>query len=455
MLTLALLGLAHARPDAGTGLYAFDETDVVVSIDSPAASVRVWYSVDGPNVVKADDDDADGVPDFATEVALTAEHVLQVYADAGFRAPLSDGARGGSAAMDVYLVDFAGNADGMYAAESCSSRPTQCSGYFVMENDFAGYGYADLASAIRVLTSHELFHAVQAAYDAEEEVWFSEGTAVWAENLYDPGNADFLHFCSAYLDDPGRSLDEPPSGPVPTFAYATGLWWWFLANRYGDDVMVSLLEATESGDTLLADMALLQEERGGTLTDDFATFARWNLATGAYAGAAESYPFAADLGAPRAEDNGAPIVDDNRFYPLATTYYKLEHPGGEVWFAAEADAPELAFSLHATTPDGDVLDALTTFAGSVTPMSLGELDAGDYWLVGANPTLAEESTKVLVCLGSAADVAACAPAADTGGDTGGDDPDAPEGCGCTSGSGTLSGALLVAAVLLAGRRRRV
>ncbi|MFN7145002.1 MAG: MXAN_6640 family putative metalloprotease [Myxococcota bacterium] len=453
MLTLALLGLAHGRPDGGTGLYTFDDTDVVVSMDSPAATVRVWYSVDGPNVVDLDDADADGVPDFAAEVAVTAEHVLEVYAAAGFRAPLSDGVRGGSDAMDVYLVDFAGNADGMYAAESCSSRPTQCSGYFVMENDFAGYGYADLASAIRVLTSHELFHAVQAAYDAEEEIWFSEGTAVWAENLYDPGNADFLRFCSAYLDDPGRSLDEPPSGPVPTFAYATGLWWWFLSNRYGDDMLVALLESTEASDTLLADMAVLQEERGGALAEDFATFARWNLATGAYAGAAESYPFAAELGAPRAEDDGAHIDDDNRFYPLATTYYRLEHPGGEVWFAAEADAPELAFSLHATTPEGDVRDALTTFAGAVTPLSLGELDAGDYWLVGSNPTLAEESTKVRVCLGSAADVAACAPTADPAEDTAGA-ADTSAGCGCATTTGTVPGALLTAGMLLGARRRR-
>ncbi len=432
---LLLPGLAHAeRPTTG-GLFQFDPTDVVTSIDSPNGGVRVWYSVEGPNLVKQGDDDGDGVPDFAAEVGLTAEDVLAVYEANGFRAPLPDEGRGGNDAMDVYLVDFGGNADGNYSAEACTSAPRQCSGFFVMENDFVGYGYGDLSTAIRVLTSHELFHAVQAAYDADEEVWFSEGTAVWAENLYEAESNDFLSFCDAYLDDPGRSLDEPPTGPVPTFAYATALWWWYLSDRYGDDVIIELLEAAESGDDVLLDMEAIQLARGGSLAEDFHIFASWNLATGRNSGVAESYPFATRIGPPRAEDVGAAIVDDNRYYPLATTYYTLQHTGGEVWFATAADAPELAFTLHGTTAEGDVTDALAAFPGSATATSLGELPAGDYWLVGTNPTLAEDSTKVLTCLGSAEDVAACAPVdADTGepSDTGEDDPG--PGCACQSGA---------------------
>ncbi len=459
MLTLLLLSpfAAAQRPTEG-GMFSFTDEDVIATVDSPSGTVRVWYSTDGPNVVKAGDDDADGVPDFAALVGATAEDVLRVYAAAGFRAPLSDGEDGGSDAMDVYLVDFAGNADGNYAAERCSSSPRQCSGYFVMENDFSGYGYSNAETAIRVLTSHELFHAVQAAYDADEEVWFSEGTAVWAEDFYDPENTDFLYFCDAYLEDTGRSIDEPPAGPVPLFAYATGLWWWYLTDHYGDDMLIALLEATESGDDLLVDMADLQAARGGSLDEDFSTFAQWNLATGTRAGVAESYPFASRIGPVTAEARGAAIVDDNRFYPLAATYYLLEHPGGDVWFAAEAEAPELAFSLHGIDTDGNVGDIVATFEASPTPASLGELPAGDYWLVGSNPTLAEDSTKLAICLGTADDVTACAPAdvdtgdTDTGDtDTGGDAP--PKGCGCDTGgvgSGWVVGLLAMGMV----RRRR-
>lgn len=453
MIALLLAGLAHAQRPTEGGLFSFDSTDVVAWADSPGGSVRVWYSTDGPNLVKQGDDDGNGVPDYAEEVGTTAEDVLAVYLDNGFRAPLSDEGRGGSDAMDVYLVDFGGNADGNYSPEVCSSNPTQCSGFFVMENDFAGYGYGSPSTAIRVLTSHELFHAVQAAYNADIEVWFSEGTAVWAEDLYDVENNDFLAFCDAYLEDTGRSLNEPPAGPVPMFAYATALWWRYLSDRYGGDVINALLEASETGNDLLADMADIEAERGGSLQADFGTFARWNLATGRYSGAAESYPFAASIGPPVAEAKGAAIVDDNRFYPLAATYYMLEHDGGEVWFATDLDAPELAFSLHGTTADGDVTEALATFAGTVAPLLLGDLPAGDYWLVGSNPTLAEDSTKVLTCLGSAEDVEACAPArSDTGGDTGGDIAEAPERCGCGS-SGVGGGWLAALSGLLLARRR--
>lgn len=449
---LALITLALARPTEG-GQWSFDDTDVIATLEGPNGTARVWYSTEGPNQVVLDDDDGDGVPDFAQLVATYTEDVLGFYEDAGFRAPLSDEGRGGSDAMDVYLVDFAGNADGAYTAESCTSgEPKQCSGYFVMENDFAGYGYSSRESAVSVLTSHELFHAVQAAYDAEEDVWFSEGTAVWAEQLYDPLNEDFLSFCSAYLEDAGRSLDEPPTGPVPAFAYATTIWWWFLSNRYGDAFIVDLMEATDASDDLLEEMVALEEAAGGSLGEDFATFARWNLATGARAGVMESYPFASSLARVRAEDDGASIVTENRFYPVAATYFELEHEGGEVHVGLAEPSPSLALSLHAEDADGRAEEALDTWNGADGTRSFGELPAGSYWIVVSNPTLDQDSTKVTICVGDEAALEACG-GADTGApaDTGGDEE--PGGCGCGTSSAAPGWAALAAGLLLARRRR--
>lgn len=454
-----VVGLAWARPTDGTDLFSFDDTDEIQSFDSADGAVRVWYSASGPNLVRSGDDDADGVPDFVQMVAEITGEVLLFYPTHGFRSPLPDGTKGGTAAMDVYLVDFGGNADGAFNPESCTGTPRQCSGYFVMENDFAGYGYSDLDTATRVLTSHELFHAVQAAYDADLPNWFSEGTAVWAEQLFDPGSEDFVRFCDAYLDDTGRSLDEPPAAPVPTFAYATALWWYYLSIRYDDTVIVDLLDAAERDDEILADMAAIEAERGGTLADDWATFARWNLATGRRAGSADSFSFASRLGPVKAEDKGETIEDDNRYYPLAATYYELDHPGGPLGFALEAPAPELAFSLHATDGAGQVQPALATWDGSEN-QDLGDLPAGTYWLVGSNPTLAENSTKVLTCLGDAETLAACVPAEDTDvpeetdtgetDDSDGDTDTGRDGCGCASGATSPSG--LGALILLLLRR---
>lgn len=438
-MILLLTSVAFARPTDGGSDFSFSSEDTVLSYDSSSGGVRVWYSVAGPNVVALDDDDGDGLPDFVANVADSAERVLEFYLADGFRAPLSDGERGGSAAMDVYLVDFGGSADGHYTAESCGGSPRVCSGYFEMENDFAGYGYPDLATAIKVLTSHELFHAVQAAYSAESDAWFAEGTAVWAEWAFDPGSEDFLWFCGQYLDDPGRSLNKPPAGPIPVFDYATALWWYFLANEYGDDVIGALLEATESSsdEEFLLAMGDIEAARGGSLREDWTKFANWNVATATAAGATESYSFANLIGPVSTEAQGDTIVDDNRYYPLAASYFKLSHAGGELAFALAFDAPELAFALHPVNADGDVLDALDTWDGAAAPRSFGDQPAGTYWLVGTNAGLADQSTKVLTCLGDAAAVAECAvvDGGDTGdnGDTGGESADTPsEGCACAA-----------------------
>jgi MYXO-CTERM domain-containing protein len=443
------------RPTDG-GLWSFDATDDVRSYDVASGRVRVWYSAAGTNVVLDGDADADGVPDFAQSVGATAEDVIDVFGAAGFRPLISDAGDGGSDALDIYLVDFAGNADGAWSSEGCD-REGRCSGWFAMENDFSGYGYRDIDTAVRVLVSHELFHGVQAAYTNDMPVWLSEGVAVWAEHLYDPENEDFLRFCDAYLDDTGRSLDEPPAGPVPTFAYATGLWWWFLADRHGDDALVALMEATDGGGAdPLAEMDAILTQRGDALRDAWVTFASWNGATGGRAGGtSEGYPFASRIGPPRSEDEGATLDVEDRVYPLAAVYYDLAHPGGPLTIATDAAAPDLHLAVHPYDTDGALLDAVAELDGAADVAlvaELGEVDAGDYLLVVSNPTLAEQSTRVRLCVG--AEAAACAPAdADTG-DPAGDTAEESGGCGCATGSGGAGGMTAVAAVLLAALRRR-
>jgi hypothetical protein len=185
-LILLLSGtVLAARPDSGGGLFSFDDADVIEYVDGPAGRVRVHFSIDGPNLTLLDDEDLSGAPDFAEEVAATAEDVLDFYDGLGFLAPLSEsemglGKLGGSDALDFYLVDFGGNADGQFSVDTCAG--SVCSGYMIIENDFAGYGYSSLSEAIAVLTSHELFHGVQYAYSANQPVWMSEGMAVWAEH---------------------------------------------------------------------------------------------------------------------------------------------------------------------------------------------------------------------------------------------------------------------------------
>ncbi len=155
----------------------------------PSGRIRVHYVTTTPDAVLAADVDASGVPDFVEEVALRGDEVLTNLAALGFRAPLPDGVLGGDDRLDFHLQNLAG-ADGSFDADSCTGTPFHCAGSITIENDFVGYSYPSVSIAIRVLTSHEIFHAVQAAYDADQPAAWSEGSAVWAEELLYPEQDD-------------------------------------------------------------------------------------------------------------------------------------------------------------------------------------------------------------------------------------------------------------------------
>ena len=443
------------RPTEG-GMFSFDQADDVRNWDEPSGAIRVHYSVEGPNVTLLADADADGVPDYPQDVARTAAEVLQFFAtERGLLRPVGEqalglGELGGSYALDIYLVDFAGNADGSFGLDMCRESPDQCAGYLVIENDFEGYSYTTLDEAINVLTSHELFHAVQYAYTAGLPVWMSEGTAVWAEKQWDPASKDFLRFASAYFRYTARSLDRPPGGPVPTFAYSTGLWFDFATTRHGTTLISDLLNAVaEPGGDEVDVLAEMETVLGGVddLRTDWLDFAAWNLATGSRAGTAESYEYAAALPGVTAKAEGSAIDDDNRFYPLATTYYRLDHAGGPIWFGVEEAAPGLDLALFPVAdgagdgPVGPSAAAWTADRANSWPVADGvDFARGGYWIVASQAARAEQSIKVRICVGDADTAADCAPPID--GDSG--------GCSISSpGSSSSQWLFIISAVFLA------
>lgn len=289
MLVVAALLLIGARPDTpgSDELFRFEEGDVVEIFDTDR--FRIHYTRAGVHAVPLADDPGEGVggvPDHVEQVGAIYEEVATFYEDTlGWRAPLPDLGNdpdNDDARFDVYLVDFNLSADGAFRAESCAANGNTCAGFMVQENDFAGYGYPSTTYANRLLASHELFHAVQAAYDANQGGVLSEGTAVWASEQFDPTLDDLEGFGFAYLDETDRPLNSDGAGPVDSFTYGSAIWFEHIAQLHGDDVVRAIYEAVDAAGgaaagadwfALLDDVLANAPVAPSGFADDFVSFA--------------------------------------------------------------------------------------------------------------------------------------------------------------------------------------
>lgn len=498
---------AEERPTEG-GLWSFDDTDELQAWDTPDGTVRVHFSVQGPNVTIVTDADDDGVPDYVQRVGSIAVDALQSYRDQlGVREPLSElevgAALGGNAALDIYLIDFGGAADGRFGIDGCTAEG-RCAGFVVVENDFSGYGYPTTAVAIAIVVSHELFHAVQAAY-SPLPVWISEGTATWATYRYDPDLPDFLRACGGYLADPGRPIYQPPLGPVPAFAYGTALWWDFITRRNGDAFVDALFTALDDAtgkatgeESPQRVMANTLATWGDPLSSAWPVFVQYNLANGFRSGGATSHPYAAELPPVDADVAGSVIDQDARLYPLAAEYWRIEHSGGALTVGADAELSDTVVSLHPVADfaaDGVVGDpiAVVTLDRVGSTVFLEDVPSGGYWITASHATVADGPAKARICVGNAAHVLDCGiePAddepdsdsdsdsgttadgvedgdsddgqddtagtdthdTDTHGTSGGQDTD-PAGCSCQSNDGSPPPATYCLVVVVLGVSRR-
>jgi MYXO-CTERM domain-containing protein len=471
------------RPTEPGALYSYSAGDVVERFDTEGGKVRVHYTRAGTHAVPLADVDQDGTPDFVQRVERTYGEVLAFYGDTlGYRAPVPDtayaGDNGGDARFDVYLLDFGISSDGAFRIDGCSGPAGPCYGHVVQENDFKGYFYPSTEFAIRVLSSHELFHAVQAAYAVGGDSVLSEGSAVWASEQFDPTLDELEGFSSGYLSRPERSLDVPPPGPVPAFAYGAGVFFQFLSENYGTPIVRELWEslgeaAVTGGQPRWIDAldALLADGYGTGFDDAFSTFAAWNLYTGPHAEPGVSYADGPKLAQVATELRPLPIEEGPmRVFYASAQYFRASLQGRTTIVAALADDPITGFD------DRDGLRLILTArtatkvvaqASAASELTLDTTGATEVVVGVVNPLPSGASRRPRLCVGNAAEVETClrevppdggtAPPVDGGtpADEGTPiDPDSPASCGCTSAGGQ---GLLPALLLLGAhwkRRRR-
>jgi hypothetical protein len=304
---VAAVGLAAPSARAERPVFA----DGAEPLAHDGEHVRVHYVTTSDDATLPDDADESGVPDYVEEVAVRADLAWDDLVARGFRMPLADtglvkGDDGGDERFDIYLRDLIA-ADGNFVAEACTEAPVHCAGYFTMENDLVGFNYASVAEGISVLTSHELFHAVQAAYVPDMALTWTEGTAVWNEEATFPEQSDYERLVESFLARPYRPFDRAGGGFTDLYAYGSALWATFLEERYGDGTVARAWEACEAlgpGSNFLDAIDQLLAKDGESLQAAWTAFSRWNLFTAERADPSRAYQAGADL---------APVATEEEF----------------------------------------------------------------------------------------------------------------------------------------------
>jgi len=255
---------------------------------SPACEGRFcvhWVSegLDAPSLADVNGiEDGDGVPDYVERVLGVAGHVHSVEnGRLGWREPRSDGQRGGRRGKtDIYLKDLGRQLFGYAAPDRGQTRkgdrlPRRLHGYLVLDNDYDRFQYPGTSQLriLKVTFAHEYNHILQMGYDAYQDAWFAESTAVWMESQVYSGIRDYVRYVRRWV-----KLFDTPLTASSIKEYGSTVWNEWLARRYGARIVRSAwsraIHTLPGGFSVAAYDSAIRAARGPDFDRDFARFAR-------------------------------------------------------------------------------------------------------------------------------------------------------------------------------------
>ena len=265
-------------PDPNRNAYSVPEAD-----ESPVCSAHfcvhwVDLGLDAPSLT---DRNGNGVPDFVERVLRVAEHVHRVENERlGWREPRSDGRKGGRhGKTDVYLSQIGGELFGYAAPDRGQATkqhriPRRLHGYLVLDNDYSAFEFPGTKplSDLEVTFAHEYNHILQFGYDAYQDPWFAESTAVWMEDEVYDGIDDYLRYVRRWV-----KLWETPLTTNSIKEYGSAVWNQWLARRYGAAVLrrawAGAIDAKPGGFSVSSYERAIRAAGRSDLSRDFIRFA--------------------------------------------------------------------------------------------------------------------------------------------------------------------------------------
>jgi len=249
----------------------------------------VAEGIDAPDLT---DSSGDGVPDFVEHVLAVAEHVHAIEnGELGWREPKSDGRKGGgNGKTDIYLSQIGGELFGYAAPDRGQASkghriPRRLHGYLVLDNDYSAFEFPGTTpnQDLEVTLAHEYNHILQLAYDAFQDPWFAESSAVWMEDQVYNGIDDYLRYVRRWV----KRWDTPLTANSIK-QYGSEVWNQWLARHYGAAILrhawARAIHTRPGGFSVAAYEAAIAAAGRSDLGHDFARFAaavtEWHTGAG-------------------------------------------------------------------------------------------------------------------------------------------------------------------------------
>jgi len=266
------------RPDPNHSEYTVPEAPLSPACGAHFCVHWVARTLDRPNLK---DGNGNGVPDYVEKVLAVAEHVHTVEnEELGWQEPISDGGLGGGRGLtDIYLTEIGSNIFGYTSpdtkqASAAHRVPRHLHAYMVLDNDYSPFEFPGTSATndLEVTIAHEYNHVLQFGYDAFQDPWFAESTAVWMEDqVYGEVN-DYVHYLKRWV----KQFDTPLTANSIK-EYGSAVWNDWLSNRYGPEFVrqawEGAIESKPGGFAVNVYEAAIKADGNSDFGHDFTHFA--------------------------------------------------------------------------------------------------------------------------------------------------------------------------------------